>query len=184
MEYNPKMYIPVPVEEIVEFSFGIQIIPLPSLRRAYDIDSFTSNNMTEIMVDQEVLESQSPNRYRFSLAHELAHVVLHKEVISALQFSSCDEWVKVMQTIPEPEYAYLERQANDFAGLFLVPRDVLSSKLQEAIEMARQQKVNVVEDPEIAEPFICGWLSKQFNVSDQVIQIRLQRDNAWPPPVR
>lgn len=181
LKHNPDKDIPVPIESIVEFSFGIEIVPLPSLKAAYDIDSFLANDLSEIWVDQAVLESRSPNRYRFSLAHELAHVVLHKDVISEMKFSSVSEWVKVMQTIPELEWDWLEYQAYTLAGLLLVPSDGLNTKLKLAIEMARQQGARVIEAPDEAEPFICEWLGRQFQVSGQVIQKRLRKAGLWPP---
>lgn len=180
-EHNPSKLIPVPIEEIVEFAFGIEIVPLPSLQIAYDIDSFISNDLSQIWVDQAVLESRSPNRYRFSLAHELSHVVLHKGVISEMKFSSCEEWVKLMQGIPELEWDWLEYQAYTLAGLILVPRYALNSKLNEALEIARKQGARVMEAPDEAEPFICEWIGRQFAVSGQVIQKRLKKDDLWPP---
>jgi len=43
--------VPVPIEEIVEFGLGINIIPLPGLHVSHEIDGFLSADMTEISVD-------------------------------------------------------------------------------------------------------------------------------------
>jgi hypothetical protein len=36
VEYHPDGSIPVPVEEIIEFQLGLNIIPMPGLRRFFD----------------------------------------------------------------------------------------------------------------------------------------------------
>lgn len=90
-QYHPSYDIPVPIEEIVEFDFGIDIIPIPGLHQAFEIDGFTSSDLTSITVDEYVYLKR-PNRYRFTLAHEIGHVVLHKELYSARNFNTIDGW--------------------------------------------------------------------------------------------
>lgn len=64
--------MPVPVEEIVEFGFGINIVPVPGLLAVHEVDAFTSRDLKSIMVDLSVFESRSPNRYRFHWPTSLA----------------------------------------------------------------------------------------------------------------
>jgi hypothetical protein len=63
--HNPTGTIPVPIEEIVEFEFGMNIVPIPGLHQGYEIDGFISGDLSEISVDQFVYESR-PGRYRFT----------------------------------------------------------------------------------------------------------------------
>jgi len=70
---NPSYALPFPVEEIIEFDLGIDIIPIPNLQKDLDIEGFTSSNLKSIYVDQSVLEKRL-YRYRFTLAHELGHI--------------------------------------------------------------------------------------------------------------
>jgi hypothetical protein len=49
--YHPSRKPPVPIEEIIEFRLRINIVPVAGLRRAFDIDAFTSSDCTEIIVD-------------------------------------------------------------------------------------------------------------------------------------
>lgn len=134
--HNPNHLIPVPIEQIVEFGFGLNIIPVPGLQTVHEVDAFTSRDLRTIIVDLAVFESRSPNRYRFSLAHELAHVVLHADVYAQIHFSSIAEWKRVILALPEPDREWLEWQAYNFAGLLLVPRESLTSTLAEAVQMA------------------------------------------------
>lgn len=71
--------IPVPIEEIVEFEFSMDVIPIDGLKAELGIDAFLTNDLEWIYVDQYVL-LHAPTRYRFSLAHEVAHFWLHDEL--------------------------------------------------------------------------------------------------------
>lgn len=77
-EHHPGRQIPVPIEQIIEFRFGIDIVPMPGLSN-FDTVAYISHDLTEIRVDDFVYHHR-PNRYRFSLAHELGHRVLHADV--------------------------------------------------------------------------------------------------------
>lgn len=79
--HHPDGTIPLPIEEIVEFRYRIDIIPVPGLQEAFEVDGFISSDLKSITVDAFVHERR-PGRYRFTLAHELAHVVLHRRLQS------------------------------------------------------------------------------------------------------
>ena len=72
-EYHPAKTIPVPIEEIVEFQFRMDIVPTPGFHQLLDTDGFVTSDLREIWVDQFVYDSR-PGRYRFTLAHEIGHV--------------------------------------------------------------------------------------------------------------
>lgn len=50
-QHHPTGTVPVPIEQIVEFGFGINIIPLPGLHHDHDIDGLIASSPTEIFVD-------------------------------------------------------------------------------------------------------------------------------------
>ena len=68
--------IPVNVEKLVDVILKINIIPIPSLYRSHEINAFISNDFKKIYVD-EYLYINLESQYRFTLAHELGHMVLH-----------------------------------------------------------------------------------------------------------
>lgn len=53
-ERNAENKIPVPIEEIVEFYFGIDIVPVPGLQIDYETDGFISGDLTTIFVDDYI----------------------------------------------------------------------------------------------------------------------------------
>ena len=64
-KYDPEKQVPVPIEHIVEFGFGVTIIPLPGLQDIHEVDAFMSHDCETMYVDKSVMEHRSPNRYRF-----------------------------------------------------------------------------------------------------------------------
>lgn len=178
--HNPDHLIPIPIEQIVEFGFGLDIIPIPGLQTVHEVDAFTSKDLRTIIVDLAGFESRSPNRYRFSLAHELAHVVLHADVYAQIHFSSVAEWKRMILALPERDREWLEWQAYNFAGLLLVPREPLTSALAEAVQMASEQGFDLLESQDVAKAYVCTWLGKRFEVSGQAVEKRLDRDGLWP----
>ena len=104
--YNPSGAIPIPIEEIVEFEFNINIIPVLALQREYEVEGFTSSDLKNIYVDEYVY-TDYPNRYRFTLAHEIGHIVLHRNLYRENRFSSIAEWKEFINSITEEEHGWL-----------------------------------------------------------------------------
>ena len=52
--YNHSGTIPVPIEEIVEFEFNINIVPVLALQREFEVNGFTSSDLKNIYVDEYV----------------------------------------------------------------------------------------------------------------------------------
>lgn len=48
--HHPAGTIPVPIEEIVEFNYRIDIVPLPGLQEAFEVDGFISSDLKAITV--------------------------------------------------------------------------------------------------------------------------------------
>lgn len=88
-EHHPDGTIPIPIEEIIDFRLGLNIIPMPGLRKFFDIDGYVSRNLRDISVDQYIQESR-PDHYRYVLAHELSHVLIHGGVVAQFKFDSIE----------------------------------------------------------------------------------------------
>ena len=177
--HNPENVLPLPIEEIVEFNFGIDIIAMPGFHVNYEVDAFISSDLSEIRVDQSVYDAKNKNRYRFSLAHELAHAVLHQDIFKQLKYSSVAAWKASRDAIPEKAYSWLEWQANCFAGLILVPPLALASKFELAVAHAESVGIDIYDARPEAWDNIERWLGAEFGVSTAVISRRAVKDGLW-----
>jgi hypothetical protein len=177
--HHPTRTLPVPIEEIIEFDFKIDIIPMPGMMTSYDVDSFISSDMSEIRVDEFVYESRR-KRYRFSLAHELSHRILHFDIFKDCAFTTVQQWKQVKQAVPAKDYGLLEWQANSLAGLMLVPEAELMLRFKEVSAIV--EGVGFKADDAAAIEAMEGGLSSVFEVSSFVIHKRLEFDGIIKPP--
>jgi len=168
--------VPVQIELIVENDYQIEIVPIRGLQARYEIDAFISCDLSTISVDEVVLESRI-NRYRFSLAHELGHRVLHEKILSRIDFQLIDQWKEFIDSIPDKEYGFLEYQASTFANLLLIPQDKLEICFNEAVEKIVEAGMVPRDSPDVCLDYIGTNLSKYFQVSAHAMKIRFNKDN-------
>ena len=185
-KYWPQSSLPVDIFEIIEFGLDIEIRTILNLREAGDVDALLLGDLKTIVVDQhDFLNDRAQNRLRFSIAHEIGHFVLHADIFSKIQYSSIEEWVDFFQKIPEDEYTWIEQHAYEFAGRLLVPRDKLIEKLKDAISIAETSGFDAWDSSgESAREYIAHGIARYFEVSEQVIEKRLIKENLWPPTQR
>lgn len=75
------MALPINILEIVEFSLKLDIVPLKGLQRVGDVETFLFGNCKAIAVDEDkYMDDRQINRLNFSVAHEVGHLVLHKNL--------------------------------------------------------------------------------------------------------
>jgi Zn-dependent peptidase ImmA (M78 family) len=183
-EYWPEDISPIDTTKIIEIRLKLEVEPRFDLLSTLDMDAYLKTDLSGIVVDHDCyMQDKFANRLRFSLAHELGHYFLHKEVYSGLPLVSVEDWKDFILNVPEAEYGNFEWQANEFAGRFLVPYDKLKSKVEESLEMIK--KSNLIEylqqDPDAVLSRVSPFLRKTFGVSEQVIVFRVKRENLWPP---
>ena len=174
--FHPSRTIPIPIEEIVDLQLQIDIIPLPGLRQAHDTEAFITSDMSAIYVDDYVYSSH-PNRYRFSLAHEVAHAVMHQKVFRELAFTDLAGWLRSQQAVSAEAHGWLEWQAYAFAGLVLVPPDALRTQFDGAVAYVAEQGLSLSEASDAARRIIARVLARESEVSPSVIEKRLDKDS-------
>jgi len=169
--------LPIDIELITERNLNILIIPVSDLRYHAHTEAFLSGNMKEIVYDP-----QRPDvRIRFSIAHEIGHFILHKEIIAQLRSNSYEEWKEIQQTIPDAFWGRAEYQAREFAGRLLVPRELLIAELKElrpVIEKARAEIPDL--EIQVIKEHVAPKLARRFHVSDEVILRRMDAENISP----
>ena len=109
-------------------------------------------------------------RQRFTIAHELGHYILHRDVLEAIggandnrlyrNTSSGKHFNQIMYN-----HSIVEREANMFAGEILMPLFLLKDILEK--NNIDASKIGDITEPEIDK------LAKILKVSNQVLKIRL-----------
>lgn len=167
--YHPSLTPPIPIEEIIEIKMGIHLSVVPGIKLLLGIDAFINSDFTGITIDENCFNLY-PERTRFSIAHEIGHLVLHKDWYLKNGPTGLEDYLTFHDRIDKEVYKYIEIQAHTFAGLILVPTSVLITELRMKIG-----KVPTNEAPEILIP-IAQDLLDTFKVSGEVIWRRLQKE--------
>lgn len=175
--YHPAGVIPVPIEEIVEFDFGINIVPVLSLQREFEVEGFTSGDLKNIYVDEYVYTDRI-TRYRFTLAHEMGHIVLHRHLYDKHRFKSIQGWQEFINSMTEQEHSWLEYQGYAFAGLVLVPKEKLTKSVTEWTRKIKDKGVSMEKNWDFAWELITEHVAKAFLVSPDVVEKRMEKDGA------
>lgn len=176
-KYHPDENIPIPIEEIIDLHFKINIIPFPDLYKNYQIVGYTWSDLKNICVDEFVYKNRI-HRYRFTLAHEIGHILLHRDVLKHRDVDSIADYLDFANSIDEEQRGWFESQANCFAGLVLVPSKSLREKFEEARKKIKNKNFSL-SDP-ITRDYISEWISNFFQVSRQTVEIRLVYDGLLP----
>lgn len=172
-KYHPEDSYPTPIEDIIELKMGIDVIPIPDLSEIIDgVAGFISSDLSNISIDKYVYLNVR-TRARFTFAHEIGHAVMHKDVYREQVFDSSEEWKEFMDNFPEKEWRWLEWQANQFAGLVLVPTHHLRKRYQYHMKEISALNIN---NEDVVKDTITELLAEDFVVSRGVIQIRLQKE--------
>ena len=179
----PQGTLPVPVLDVAEFDLGLELDPRANLRRTGDIDALLLGDLKTIVVDRDVfMDRRAENRLRFSVAHEIGHLILHGELYRNLRHANLEAWRQFIKAMPEREYGWLESHAYEFAGRFLVPPMPLKECFNDAIEIARNAGFTEWDaSGETALGFIANHICRRFGVSAEVITRRLRIEEFWPP---
>ena len=180
----PEDTLPVDMEKIVERRMNLTIEPKHDLHSELDIDAYLKLDLTGIIVDHNCyMNEKFSNRLRFSLAHEIGHFFLHKDIYSSFSIEDPSAWKEFTMNISDRQYGFFEYQANEFAGRALVPRERLIEEMELCIQQVQKMGLIklVTKDPAAVLSIISSTLCKPFGVSDQVIERRVEREGIWPP---
>lgn len=180
-QYAPGGGIPVDVLALTEFDLDLEIRTITGLKEEADVDALLLGDWKTLIVDQQqYLDDRFINRLRFSIAHELGHFVLHKEVFESIPRESVEEWISFMQEMPDKEYGFLEYHANEFAGRLLVPVDELRIQFEKTVVEVEHKGMPRGKLTDSHLSYLCIPLSKHFAVSQDVIERRLEKEKLWP----
>lgn len=168
-KYHPDLSLPIPIEEIAEQKLKIKIIQEMDLKKDHDVEGFLTADLSTIFIDFNMYMKYE-NRSRFTIAHELGHLVLHGGIFKELAINTVEKLNDFSVKLTDDEYRWLEYQAYSFASHVLVPRDLLINVLEKKLG-----RLPSLESPEVLAQVIQD-LPDTFQVSDAVILRRFQKE--------
>ena len=178
-EHHPWVPSRSPSKRSSSFKFRLDIIPIEGMLHGEDVYAFVSRDMTSISIDSYIQENV-PSSYRFSLAHELAHLLIHPDIIGQYEFDTLAEWKAVVTGIDEKVFADFKWQASELAGLMLVPQEALAAEFGKAAAKIRAAGMSLEKAKEAGRFSVEDNLARGFMVPRSVITDRTDRDGLWP----
>ena len=178
--------IPIDVLTAIEVRLRLDVIPFPDLFVKYSADAAVMSDFSGIYVDEqsyEFLEGEPIwrfNRLRFSLAHELGHIILHRDLARELKFKTLDDFRNWMQQYQASRHN-LEWEANEFAGRLLVPVERLKADFDAFVGQIKTQFPTWWANNNLREA-LAGQLAEVYGVHKDVIACRLDHEEFWPTP--
>jgi hypothetical protein len=143
----------------------------------------------QIRIDRSLLDSDQVGRYRFTVAHELGHWILHRPLflvedsnLSMFAVESEKPLISLNRNVfpegrkrPPAE----EWQANQFASFLLIPRKQLAAAVREnhhslPLRCPDGVSLRAFSRDVAAKPGLHGSLSERFLVSKEAMAIALE----------
>ena len=181
-ELTDHVMPPIDVLHIVDVIMHFDVIDIPDLMAVLRMDAAIVPGEKTIYVDRDAIQGWERHdrwiekRLRFSVAHELGHLLLHREYQEGLHFADFDQFKR---WIMEHRNNRLEDQADEFAGRFLVPPGILQEEYDHF-----QQKLAAADsswhDIEGMRAHLAKNIATRFGVNYQVIETRFAREGLWP----
>lgn len=172
-KYNPKREFPLKIE-LIAGEQGIKISPLQNLKEITGVEGFIKPDLTEIGIDFNIY-FDFENRARFTIAHEVGHWYLHREIYlriaKKVKLKSFFDYAKFIKEIPSEQHGWIEWHSYFFAAQILVPSNELEVKTKQFLNNRLGKAV-----PEDVLFPITEELALFFNVSTQVIRKRFVED--------
>ena len=167
---------PFEVEVYLYKKYKYHIQPSSYLATGCGIDTAMIACLNLLRVDEGIYNNQY-DRARFSMAHELGHLVLHSNIIRVMvnrlkQANKTDEYGGIINFLSERDHYRAEWQANFFCRLPSCTQKFLSKKIEELVN----NRKNVTEMKTLDEEnidTICRDLSKYFGMTRQAIRVRI-----------
>ncbi len=166
--------IPVDIETIIDVKLKINIVTKPELLKLKGFDAFITSDWQHMVVDDESYRAGN-NRLRFSYAHEVGHLILHKNLFERFKIKDSDDITKFHDELTGDQHHFIEVQANNFANYLLIPRDKLREiKIKVLNKFLFDNNIDISKiDPKTLNEYMAGPIAKYFGVSPTPLEIAL-----------
>jgi len=180
--------IPLDLIAFVELDLKLDVIPYDRLREDFGADAAILADFSGFYIDGEIFDridtvrGAQLNRLRFSLAHELGHLFLHREAFESATIETNEHFLDWLNQHNGRKYDF-EREANEFAGRLLVPVEILKDCFEKMLPtMDNQYGRHVwVSNAEIRSK-TAELIAPRFGVHPIAIETRFDREGIWPSP--
>ena len=180
--------LPLDLVTFVELELKLDIIPDDGILRSFGADAAILADFTGIYVDSETYDliDSAPdwklNRLRFSLAHEIGHMFLHRAVFEEASIRDAAHYLDWINEHNGRKYE-IEREVNEFARRLLVPVESLQQcfdQMQPGFDRLFGRHAWISD--ENLRSKAAEQIAPRFGVHPKAILTRFDREGVWPSP--
>jgi len=121
-KFNPGNLAPFPYENVVKEYSDLEVLYLELEDNLVSGATLFEKGAFTVIVNT----NKSANRQHFTLAHELGHYFLHKDILRSdgglIDQDQQLDATKILYRLDDKGYEKLEREANRFAASLIMPR--------------------------------------------------------------
>jgi len=162
--HRPFDSLPVEIDTIVEADLDIRILPFSCLEQRYGLHGYLALSLKKIYIEQYIMDEESfEKRYRFTVAEEVAHLLLHKDLFKDVE--TPQEYLNTFDKITESEHTRMDMDAKRLAEAVLMPAEIFRRECLRLITESKSRQVNT-------KPTFYSILANKFNVSEDAIGYR------------
>ncbi len=166
-KYHDCNNLQVDIEFIIEEELGWAIVGVGSLIENHCIEAFVTKGKT-IYIDSYLM-NRKERKYRFTLAEEVAHFMLHRDVYA--DCNNLEEHLEVYDKIATSNYWRMDRNAKYLASAIIMPAESFEKQALAVYKKVDRKKYRTNEAVLYK---VALELSIDFNVSDISAAIRFK----------
>lgn len=156
----------VDVERLVLEKFRISIVTFADLKSRWDTYAFIDTTAAVIFIDAALMnEARFERKYRFTLAEELAHFLIHREL-----FANCrtvEDRLRLEDLLDEQTRALMESNAKALASAILMPKSAVEALVEGLAGKLADEHGHILVDQ------VVSALAREHDVSFQAARRRM-----------
>lgn len=157
----------VDIERLILEKFRLKIESFTDLRRRWDAYAFIDTTAKVIFIDADLMnEKRLEKKYRFTLAEELAHFLIHRQLF--VNCHTAEDRMQIEEMLDERTEAYMESNAKALASAILMPK----TGVEPLVESLAGKLVDV--EGHILVDKLVSALAEEYDVNFQAAKRRMR----------
>jgi len=171
-KFHPAITIPIDIDFLVETEPGVKLDYRPGIKARFSVAGIVwrrDDDTFSVIIDEHIADT-NPTFYRFTVAEEYAHLILHRPIIERVTSLEM-----VIHLLEWKGFWEIDRNARRLAAALLMPANHL---VRDAGELyTKIVRAVGFRDPKAIISRLVIRLSQRYYVSVQAMRYRLAE---WP----
>jgi Zn-dependent peptidase ImmA (M78 family) len=167
----------VDIERLLMEGFGVRLVAFQDLARQWKTYAFTDTTGRFVFVDADLMDDvRQAKKYRFTLAEELAHLLIHTGVFAGCK--TIEQRMAIEESLNDVRRERMEHNAKALAGMLLMPEPSVRQFVETELPKHTDEHGHVLVDD------VANAISHAFDVNFTPAKRRLKylgyhRNPSW-----